>query len=658
MQSTNLRNLIGKSTGLWIIVSLLSFTVYGQQKGDSLSLTSELKALYDIASLPGYRSATEMFQVSSYDTTGGNDDGFSGKYSFLRKDDQGHLVIFDTQGSGVINRIWTPTPNQDTLDFYLDDTTRPSFSIAFIDLFSGKVFPFVSPLSGNELGGYYCYVPIPFQRHCKIVSRGEKMQFYQIQCRMYPEGTPVKTFQMQLNSQERKTLEAVGTLWQKEKKQVSDFTKGGDKLLSQSKTIVIKPGETKNIFTLREGGRIVGIEITPAESFAGIHKQLDLSMRWDDEATAAVDCPVADFFGYGFGQPSMQSLLLGSKNNRDYCYLPMPFDKKADIAIHYRQNAALPHQDVVQLHATVYYTTRKRDAEAEGKFYTQWNSRKEYQTAGPHVFLQTKGKGHYVGTILQAQGLNPGMTLFFEGDDSTAIDGTFRMHGTGSEDYFDGGWYALVDRWDGAMSLPIHGALTYSLPLARTGGYRLFLSDKIPFEKSFYQSIEHGPTDNIPAYYTSLALYYSDRPPAEVTKPENAITDVFIPDTLMMYPQLMQFTTTGHVDLKFEGPLVLSGDNGSLVRINLDEIPPGKYKLYMDLNKDQHGTSFSVWQRQKPLTAAVSTYQADRAHVGSLYLCDIGVEKLKNTLTIKFITEGDRKSLSLNRLIFIRKQER
>ncbi len=88
-----------------------------------------------------------------------------------------------------------------------------------------------------------------------------------------------------------------------------------------------------------------------------------------------------------------------------------------------------------------------------------------------------------MGTILQAQGLQAGMTYFFEGDDSASADGTFRIHGTGSEDYFNGGWYAMMDRWDGKMSLPLHGALDYSLPFCRTGGYRFYISDKLSFER-------------------------------------------------------------------------------------------------------------------------------------------------------------------------------
>src|SRR5699024_2481034 len=110
----------------------------------------------------------------------------------------------------------------------------------------------------------------------------------------------------------------------------------------------------------------------------------------------------------------------------------------------------------------VYYNSNKRNVKEEGKFYSVW--RREKTPLGIfHKFAAQKGKGHYVGTIHQAQGLRPGMTLFFEGDDSTYVDNKMRLHGTGSEDYYNGGWYALLDRWDRGNSLPLHGCLDYSL---------------------------------------------------------------------------------------------------------------------------------------------------------------------------------------------------
>src|SRR5688572_24585997 len=73
---------------------------------------NELLNLSDPARLPFYRSGV-MDQLSSYDRTGGNDDGFSGKYSAVRAE-PGGLVMADLAGPGVINRMWTPTPEVDT----------------------------------------------------------------------------------------------------------------------------------------------------------------------------------------------------------------------------------------------------------------------------------------------------------------------------------------------------------------------------------------------------------------------------------------------------------------------------------------------------------------------------------------------------------------
>ena len=71
--------------------------------------TDELELLKRVDKLPEYRTGSYVEQFSSYDRTWGNDDGFAGTYSFLRKEDD-RLVIAEMEGPGVINRIWTPTP--------------------------------------------------------------------------------------------------------------------------------------------------------------------------------------------------------------------------------------------------------------------------------------------------------------------------------------------------------------------------------------------------------------------------------------------------------------------------------------------------------------------------------------------------------------------
>jgi len=626
------------------------------------SLGGELRAFYDISSLPEYLDSSMSAQVSTYDTTWKNDDGFSGRYSFLKRNADSSLVIFDVKGSGVINRIWTPTPTDDTLDFFIDDDHHPDFSIKYLDLFSGKKFPFVEPLCGNQLGGFYCYLPIPFEKSCKIVSRGKKMQFHQIQYRLYEMGARVKSFALDLDAEEKEALVKIASLWNKKEKSIQDFY--SEKLSELSESFAIKPGESVPIVELNNGGRIVGIELGPIDAFEGVNKDMDIRITWDGEKNPAVFCPVADFFGYAFGKASMQSLLLGSEGNRNYCYFPMPFDVEAKIELIYRRvESAAP--DPVHVAVRVWYSADKRIPDQEGKFYAHWNKNINPKRGQPHIFLDVSGKGHYVGTIPQAQGMKAGMTYFFEGDDSTAIDGDFRMHGTGSEDYFNGGWYAMMDRWDGKMSLPLHGALDYSLSFCRTGGYRLFISDKISFEKSLFHSIEHGPIGNeFPVDYTSLGLYYSNAPVGEIVEPSEELSSVFLPDTLIVYPQLMDYNLFGNIDVKTSWKYGTGGESylftpgsDSWLKISLANIPQGNYAMYFDVMKEPFGCDFSLWQRQTQISDWISTAAVKEERVRNLYTCDIDIRDFKNTLTVRFRTDGQKNGLLLNRITLIKKGE-
>ncbi|HEX6890785.1 MAG TPA: hypothetical protein VF141_08830, partial [Chryseolinea sp.] len=187
------------------------------------SLAEELKVFHDISSLPSFFDSTFTSQVSSYDTTWNNDDGFSGRYSFVQRNEDSTLVIFDVKGSGVITRIWTPTPTEDTLDFYIDNDNHPALSIKYSDLFSGKHYPFVAPLCGNQLGGFYCYLPIPFAESCRIVSRGKKLQFHQLQYRLYSDKATVKSFNPALNDEEKEAMERISALWSKKDRVPGDF---------------------------------------------------------------------------------------------------------------------------------------------------------------------------------------------------------------------------------------------------------------------------------------------------------------------------------------------------------------------------------------------------------------------------------------------------
>ncbi|MEP6728438.1 MAG: DUF2961 domain-containing protein, partial [Bacteroidota bacterium] len=264
--------------------------------------------------------------------------------------------------------------------------------------------------------------------------------------------------------------------------------------------------------------------------------------------------------------------------------------------------------------------------------------------------------------VLQAQGRNPGMTYFFEGDDSTVVDGTMRMHGTGSEDYFNGGWYALSDRWDGKLSLPLSGCLDYSLPYSRTGAYRFYLSDKISFEKSIFHSIEHGPSGNkVPVDYTSLGFYYADAAPASITPPANELSKVYVPDTLIMYPQLMNTTIENNISVTTAWAYNTGGmsytykaDNESGLKISIGEIPLGKYKLLADFVRNAEGAQFSFWQGQHNISGWLVANAPGEQIEKNFFIASLDHTASRNSLTIHFKTLPGKDKLILNRLVFIR----
>ncbi len=605
-------------------IFLVSNTCFAQQ---IITTKDELKEFTDFSRLPLYRSNTSLNEISTYDREGKNDDGFSGKYSFIRRNSDSSLVMFEATGPGIINRLWTPTPTDDTLDINIDDTI---FSIKYSDLFSGKIKPFTLPLCGNSLGGFYCYYPILFQDSCRIVSRGKKLQFHQIQWRSYAPGTIVK-----------KNFEQFGF----EQLQAAN---------NHFKQLKINAKSSSVLFQTKTGGRINSFKLYPASAFAGSEKNIWIRITYGDENNPSVYCPVADFFGFAFGKPSMKSWLLGTTNDTAFCNIPMPYDRGCKIELINKGN-------VETILFAVESDLSKRNAETEGKLYASYSQHSYHKNDGPHVLANITGKGHFIGTILQCQGTVPGMTLFFEGDDSTVVDGENTLHGTGSEDYFNGGWYAFPDRWDAAFSLPFHGSLEYNLPYCRTGAYRFYLTDKIPFEKTFYHSIEHGPVNNIiPAIYTSLSFYYTDNAPVHSNVPNDV--KVYTPDTLNIYPQLTDVNLWNSINVKSlwahdTGGMsyVYTINNETSIRFSLDDIEDGEYDLFVEYDRTPAGAEVKVLQRQSVVKDFFSTYSNETERMKMDKAGKIMKNNFLKTFSLEFRTIGARNQFFLNRFILVRK---
>jgi hypothetical protein len=578
--------------------------------------------------LPRFRRSVRVGLVSSYDRTGGNDDGFSGKYSFVRRE-PGGLVLADLEGPGAIYRIHTPTPTDDIVEFYFDGEPEPGLSLKVNELFDGTRPPFVAPLVGSGVGGYTCYVPLTYRRSCKIFLRAESFQFYDINYAVYPEGVEVATYEDPPSQEFMARVGKAAALVARAGTDISGaLVPAGAKVETKTARATLQPGGKATIFESRKPGRIVGLRLGPAAAFAGAERDILLRAYWDVAVEPAVDSPVGDLFGYSFGEPAVRSLMLGTADDgANYIYFPMPYERSARIELVSERSGGA----AVEVEATVVTANAGKTAD-EGRLYAGWRRENPCVEGRPYTYLRTQGRGHVVGVILQAQGLESGGTSFFEGDDRAVIDGELAVPGTGSEDSFNGGWYDVPGRWEMRTSLPLSGCLDYVKPLSWTGGYRFFLTDAYAFSRSIDFTIEHGPEGNaVPTDYTSVVFYYAQDPPVglEPMRPaaERRVRAldrvVFVPGwnvpihTMSLQNAVWTKASSAvgkdrvrHFSMKTSGEDVFGPHHVAFV-CGLPEA--GRYRLLVKAIFGPDQGMVRIFERDRPAGQAVNLYAAERA---------------------------------------------
>jgi hypothetical protein len=100
---------------------------------------------------------------------------------------------------------------------------------------------------------------------------------------------------------------------------------------------------------------------------------------------------------------------------------------------------------------------------------------------------------------------------YLEGDDIGYVNGSGspQLHGTGTEDFYEGGWY-----WNrGPFTDPLNGEPSredgaLGCMAVCDSAYRLMIAESIPFTKSINYGIEHGNENTVQAVYSSTAFWY------------------------------------------------------------------------------------------------------------------------------------------------------
>lgn len=271
--------------------------------------------------------------------------------------------------------------------------------------------------------------------------------------------------------------------------------------------VSIEPGDKAVICDVDGPGQISRIWVTVASPDTYVRRTCVIRMFWDNEASPSVEAPLGDFFGVGFGQYKHYTALpMGMSSGGYYCYLPMPFAKSARIEIENQGN-----KKIYAFYYNITYHKLYKLEKDTAYFHALWRH-DETRPGENYTLLEAEGRGHYAGCVMSMQGRVPLSLWFLEGDEMIYVDGEGHppaVHGTGTEDYFNAGWYFNK----GTFSAPFHGLTVKDWARARISAYRFHIQDPIPFEKSIRVTMEHGGTNDASGcHYDSVAYWYQLEP--------------------------------------------------------------------------------------------------------------------------------------------------
>jgi hypothetical protein len=283
--------------------------------------------------------------------------------------------------------------------------------------------------------------------------------------------------------------------------QVSSFDSSG----GNDDFIAIAPGGTRTIGSLQGPGVIASFWVTIATKEKYFLRTILLRIYWDDEKYPSVEVPIGDFFGTGFQYKHYITPYIGMSSGGYYCYFPMPFNKSARVEI---VNQSSMEVNSFYYHIDYQKLNQPLDSTA-AYFHAQWRRETRCDPAKNYTVLEAEGMGHFVGLNMSMQSYEKGMQ-YLEGDEKVYVDGEKNpsLYGTGTEDYFQGGWYFL----NGEFSAPYHGLILKNDSLSRIAAYRFHILDAIPFTKSIRFEMEHGTENAERTDYSSTAYWYQKEP--------------------------------------------------------------------------------------------------------------------------------------------------
>lgn len=511
---------------LYIAAIVLVFCTSCNEKKDHIityeNLVKRLTNLEALAKLPSKGEKSEMWssydRKSKVDSVSGafidwsaNNDGL--RPQFIRKEGDNE-VLAEMTGPGAIVRIWSASPKKGKVNIYIDGAKTPIVSESFIDYFTPSIpaFNFSELVYETNAKGFNNYVPITYQKSCKIVAEPGWGQYYHFNYITFKKDVIIEAFNPNLNQEHQEALTKVNTFFKKHMGENPTESK----LNITNKNIVLQTDTQADVYQIKGKGAIASlkakVKTENPEHIDEILRKTILEIAWDGEAAPSVWSPIGDFFGSAPGFNTYKTLPMGMIDDEMYSYWYMPFSKGAKITLH---NFS---KHPVNITLEIGETELIGKIKDYGRFHAKWHRDLEpvEKDRWPDwLLLKTEGKGRFLGASLSiwnpkgGSNTNGGEGHYWwgEGDEKFFVDNeTFpSTFGTGTEDYFG---YAWCD--PSIFEQAFHSQSIDSDNMGYQAVNRWQVIDNIPFQKSFDGYLEKYFANDWPTQYATVVYWYLD----------------------------------------------------------------------------------------------------------------------------------------------------
>jgi hypothetical protein len=308
-----------------------------------------------------------------------------------------------------------------------------------------------------------------------------------------------------------------------------------------------------------QGNRVFRYPVDPGELSRSDAVLAGARLRITFDGQTTVDAPIGEFFGSGLGEYDTRTLMSAMDTAPDGWYTswwPMPFADSVTVAVVNESGVPINDLSLEVGFAHDSSVVSGLDTGSLGYFHATHRPLAHTVNGQDWTFLETTGQGVLYGVTHTMRGDIPSGNRrnYLEGDERVYVDGARSplMHGTGTEDFYESGWYFR----DGTTyTMPLAGNPAYELdadgcPFDCTGAYRLMLGEALSFSSALSFSIEHGPANDAPANYSSTAYWYG-RPGPMLA--ETDLVDVASDASRSAHGYVAAGETRGTLQSTFEG---------------------------------------------------------------------------------------------------------